>query len=252
MSQNASEAEACQAVTDFVSEGKYPESENVIASEFPPSALSKELELLSRAREQVEVGSSSHAAGSAPSLSPIAADFCSREQKEISFQSRDDAFDADGWMSQAKQLHADIERSRFTAREIVAQHEKTGHLKSKVVDAAAKVELIHTEIAFNNAVTSTLEEVQRLCKQLDAGRLALSRLQVSVAIDTLESTTEALKKDSAFTSTNLKNILSRNIAELQQKVVEHLRMRWDEQLKIDKDKGKFQVEAVEGKESTFD
>lgn len=55
MSQEASEKDVCQAVLDFVSGGRYPESENVIASEFPTSALSKELELISKARDQVEV-----------------------------------------------------------------------------------------------------------------------------------------------------------------------------------------------------
>lgn len=50
----ASEAEVCQAVLGFVTEGTYPE-ENVVAAEFPTTALAKELELISQAREQVEV-----------------------------------------------------------------------------------------------------------------------------------------------------------------------------------------------------
>lgn len=55
----ASEGELCQAVLDFVTEGAYPE-ENVVAAEFPTTALAKELELISRAREQVEVSNSSN------------------------------------------------------------------------------------------------------------------------------------------------------------------------------------------------
>lgn len=53
MSQ-ASEAEICQAVLGFVTEGAYPE-ENVVAAKFPAAALTKELELIAQAREQVEV-----------------------------------------------------------------------------------------------------------------------------------------------------------------------------------------------------
>lgn len=49
-----SEGEVCQAVLDFVTEGTYPE-ENVVAAEFPTTALAKELELIAKAREQVEV-----------------------------------------------------------------------------------------------------------------------------------------------------------------------------------------------------
>lgn len=40
---------------DFVSEGTHPRSENISVAEFPLSVLSKELELISEARQQVEV-----------------------------------------------------------------------------------------------------------------------------------------------------------------------------------------------------
>lgn len=51
----APDGEVCQSVLDFVTEGTYPASENVAGSEFPASALSQELELIYKAREQVEV-----------------------------------------------------------------------------------------------------------------------------------------------------------------------------------------------------
>ena len=44
----------CQAVLGFVTEGTYPE-ERVVAGKFPAAALARELELISKAREQVEV-----------------------------------------------------------------------------------------------------------------------------------------------------------------------------------------------------
>ncbi|PIG88297.1 centromere/kinetochore protein zw10 [Aspergillus arachidicola] len=172
MAHKASEQEICQSVLGFVTEGTYPTSENVIAAEFPVSALAKELGLISKARKEVEA--------------------------EITALSRDNDFDADGWISQAKQLHADIERSRVTAREIVAQHENTNPLQLKVEDAAAKFHLVETEIAFNQAVTHTLEEVQRLCQRLDAGRAILGEGQVMEAIETLETTEQAIKRDNLF------------------------------------------------------
>lgn len=55
MPPQASEQEICQSVLHFVTEGIYPGSEEVIASAFPTSALATELELLTKAREQVEV-----------------------------------------------------------------------------------------------------------------------------------------------------------------------------------------------------
>ncbi|RAQ49936.1 centromere/kinetochore protein zw10 [Aspergillus flavus] len=208
MAHKASEQEICQSVLGFVTEGTYPTSENVIAAEFPVSALAKELELISKAREEVEA--------------------------DITTLSRDNDFDADGWISQAKQLHADIERSRVTAREIVAQHENTNPLQLKVEDAAAKFQLVETEIAFNQAVTHTLEEVQRLCQRLDAGRAILGEGQVMDAIETLEATEQAIKRDNLFSNTTVMHVLLENVGELRREIAEYLRARWSKQLNVDR------------------
>ncbi|GLB03249.1 hypothetical protein AtubIFM57258_007826 [Aspergillus tubingensis] len=215
MSAKVSEQDIGQSVLDFVTDGTYPGSEQVVASDFSGSILVKELELISKAREQVEA--------------------------EINFLSRENNFDADGWISQAKQLHADIERSRVTAREIVEQHEKTQPLQLKVEDASAKVGLIETEIAFNQAVTSALTEVQKLCKQLDDGRAALGEGRTMAAIDTLESTEHAVKRSSHFTNTNVLHILLENAAGLRKDIMEAVRNRWNEQLHIDKTEGKLTI-----------
>lgn len=48
--------EISQAVLGFVTEGVYPE-EKIVAAKFPAAALVTELDLISQAREQVEVSS---------------------------------------------------------------------------------------------------------------------------------------------------------------------------------------------------
>ncbi|GAB1217682.1 hypothetical protein ATERTT37_006923 [Aspergillus terreus] len=216
-----SEQDICSSVLEFVTEGGYPASEKVVAAEFPVSALSEELDLLGKAREQVEA--------------------------EISSLSRENDFDADGWISQAKQLHADIERSRVTAREIVEQHEHTKPLRLKVEDAAAKVQLIETEIAFNQAVTDTLEEVQRLCQQLDAGRATLAEGKIMNAIDTLEETEKAVRSESLITNTNVSHVLLETVSDLRREITDFLRNRWTEQLRVDKRNGKLTVSASPGR-----
>jgi centromere/kinetochore protein ZW10 len=50
-----SEGQLCQSVLDFVTQSAYPDSEDVIASELPASALPEALHSISRAREQAEV-----------------------------------------------------------------------------------------------------------------------------------------------------------------------------------------------------
>jgi centromere/kinetochore protein ZW10 len=171
------------------------------------------------------------------------------QQNEISSLSSENTFDADDWIVQAKQLHADIERSRVTARDIVAQHEHTKPLEAKVEDASAKVGLIETEIAFNQAVAETLEEVQRLCQQLDSGRTALANGQITTAIDQLEVTDTAIGGDTFFTNTNVMSILSLEVSRLRQEIEEALRLRWSEQLKVDQEKGEFRIIKKEGADS---
>ncbi|GFF28747.1 centromere/kinetochore protein zw10 homolog [Aspergillus udagawae] len=215
MSPQASEQKIYQSVLDFVTEGTFPGSEDVVSSVFPTSALATELELISNAREQVEA--------------------------EINSLSRENDFDADGWISQAKQLHADIERSRLTAREIVAQHENTRPLQLKVEDASAKVRLIQTEIAFNQAVTRTLEEVQGLCQRLSAGRTDLAEGRIMAAINTVNAVEDTVHKDSLFANTNVKHILVQNVAELRKQITEDLRCRWNNLLKVDREASSFEV-----------
>ncbi|KXG52604.1 uncharacterized protein PGRI_088880 [Penicillium griseofulvum] len=214
----ANTEELCQAVLGFVTEGTYPE-ESVVAGKFPAAALARELELISKAREQVE--------------------------NEISSLSRENTtFDADDWIIQAKQLHADIERSRLTAREIVAQHEHTEPLQAKVEDARAKVALVETEIAFNEAVAGTLEEVHRLCQQLEIGRAALRNGQITTAIEQLESTDAAVGKDAFFTNTNVMGILSDEVSLLRSEISQALRSRWADQLNVDRQQGEFHVSSA--------
>ena len=137
----------------------------------------------------------------------------------------------------------------MTAREIVAQHEQTSPLRSKVEDASAKVGLIETEIAFNQAVAETLEDVQRLCQQLDNGRSALANGQLTAAIEQLESTKAAIGTDAFFTNTNVMSILTLEMARFREQIEDTLRLRWQEQLKVDRQRGAFLVTMGDGADS---
>ncbi|KAL4755297.1 hypothetical protein BDW72DRAFT_200302 [Aspergillus terricola var. indicus] len=209
------EEEICEAVLDFVSEGTYPDSELVVAAEFPLSALAKELELITQTRDEVEA--------------------------EISSLSQDNDFDIDAWILQAKQLHSDLEQSRLTAREIVKQHEKTSQLQLKVEDAGAKVELVEREIVFNRAVTDTLEQVQGLCQQLDAIRPLDQHGKITAAIDKLEAIEHAINLDSCFKKTNVMMLLTENVVTMRREIVESVRGRWQRHLELDSKKGKLVI-----------
>lgn len=117
----------------------------------------------------------------------------------------------------------------------------------KVEDAAAKVGLIETEIAFNKAVTETLEEVQGLCQQLDEGRATLRDGQIMAAIDAWEAADKEIKRDSLYTNTNVMHILSENAAAFRREIEGSVRLRWCDQLVLDKQKGKLTISKDGGK-----
>lgn len=111
------------------------------------------------------------------------------------------------------------------------------------------VGLIETEITFNQAVTDTLEEVQRLSQQLESGHAALQNGQISIAIDGLQAIDEAIGKDTIFSNTNVMSILSIEVSRFRQEIEEALRLRWAEQLKIDRQKGEFKKSTDDGADS---
>lgn len=122
------------------------------------------------------------------------------------------------------------------------QHENTTPLQLKVEDAAAKVGLIETEIAFNQAVTSALEEVQGLCRQLEDGRSALGEGRIMAVIDTLEAAELAMRQNDHFANTNVLHVLLENVAGLRKQVVDVILSQWNEQLKIERREGKLTVQ----------
>ncbi|KAL3472189.1 hypothetical protein BJX99DRAFT_262499 [Aspergillus californicus] len=215
MSNQPSEQEICKAILDFAADGSYPNSEQVVAADCPLPVLSKELELITEARDQVKT--------------------------EIGSLSRENDYSAEDWISQAKQLHIDLERSRLTAREIVKQHENTSPLRLKAHDAAAKVNLIEKEIVFNQAVTNTLEEVQNLCQRLDAARNICRGGQIMAAIDSLEAIEHSVNQDSCFNNTNVMELLLENVATLRREIVAFLHTRWNKDLQLDQKKGELVV-----------
>lgn len=137
----------------------------------------------------------------------------------------------------------------MTAREIVEQHGQTDPIRSEVEDASAKVGLIETEIAFNEAVAGTLEVVQRLCHQLEAARASLARGKIAAAIEQLEAIQAALGDDTFFANTNVMSILTIEGSRLRQEVEEAVRLRWSQQLNVDRQKGEIRIEKTQGPDS---
>ena len=85
------------AILRYVDTGAYPESEDVVTADLQPNALANILEELRKEQHDVK--------------------------QEIRSLSSKTAPDIDTWISRAKELQVDIQRSRETARQIVAEAE---------------------------------------------------------------------------------------------------------------------------------
>lgn len=90
--------------------------------------------------------------------------------------------DVDGWIAQAKKLQADIERSKATAREIVAQAQAGKKLQEEADDASSKTGLLEKEVAFSASLFETLERIKAACAILDLAQDAVVHGDIKTAL----------------------------------------------------------------------
>lgn len=57
MPANPPDNDLCQALLDFVADGRFPETDSIVSAEFPAATVSKGLDVISTARAEVEVRS---------------------------------------------------------------------------------------------------------------------------------------------------------------------------------------------------
>lgn len=201
MPSKISEKELGDAILQSVEHGAYPESEDVASAELPPTALPNLLEVIGKAREDVK--------------------------SEIRALSREVAPDVDGWIAQAKQLQADIERSRATAHDIVQQAESGKAQQARVQDAANKVALLENELVFNETLAQTVEQIQSISELLENAQDAAVQDQVTQALDKLEDADEAMAHLGTFENTRVVSILRTRANQLRAAIVENTTECWN-------------------------
>lgn len=145
-------------------------------------------------------------------------------------------------------MHADIERSRETAREIVAQHESTVPLTSAVKDAAAKVQLVQTELAFNEAVTGILDKVKDLSSRINDGLKAVEEERIADAINCADSAEVFLGSADLSAYGGLSSILHESISHLRKSIEELLLLQWTSEVRINKSERTLFINDKPGKD----
>jgi protein transport protein DSL1/ZW10 len=167
-------------------------------------------------------------------------------QEEISTLSEQSGVDVDSWISQAQQLQADIEQSRAATREIVANNEKSKLLQAKIENAAAKVNSVKTEIAFNSALTVALEQLQEVWQRLDRIRTAVNEGHIASAIRSLEHAESVLEGSTFPRASKPTSIIFEELALLRRSSSEILLIHWNSLVRIDRDKGELEISSQKG------
>lgn len=148
------------AILQYVDSGAYPEQEDVVTANLSSDSLAHILQELRKEQNEVK--------------------------QEIRSLSSRTAPDIDTWISRAKELQVDIQRSRDTARQIVAQAEAGRELKAKVEDSGNKVQLLEKEVSFNETLTGTLEHIRFASGVLQQAQDEAVKGRIQAALEKLE------------------------------------------------------------------
>ena len=189
------------AVLNYISHSAYPDSEAVSSADLSSSTLTA---LLSSLREAQEVA-----------------------KNDIRSLSNEAAPDIDAWIARAKELQADILRSRDTARQIVAEAERLEEVKAEVADAGSKVGLLEREVAFNESLAATLEQVRDANGLLESVRDDTVKGDVETAIEKLAEAEAAISDLEKLSHSRAVQVLAQSAEQLKESMRETTTECWD-------------------------
>jgi centromere/kinetochore protein ZW10 len=166
--------------------------------------------------------------------------------------SREAASDVDGWIFQARKLQGDIKRSQDTAKEIV-QHAEEGKANTlRVQDAASKVSLLHTEIAYNESLARVIEQLRDISTLLDSAQEAAVRGHVMYAIERLEDVSSALGSMGPFGSTRVVGVVRSKESQMRKAIIETVTETWNSLLEVDTANNKVSFRDSIERETTIE
>ncbi|KAI1553402.1 hypothetical protein PtrCC142_000009 [Pyrenophora tritici-repentis] len=226
MPSQVSDAQLGDALLQTVAYKRPPQDEDVASAAVPSSALPKLLEVVHKAREDTK--------------------------DEVRRLSREAAPDVDGWIAQARKLQDDIKRSQDTAKEIVQQAKAGAEVTARVQDAASKVSLLHSEIAYNESLSQAVEQLRDISTLLDSAQNAAVNGHVIHAINTLEDADGAFKRLGPFTTTRVVGVLKNKEETLKKAIVETVTDSWNGLVSVDNTNHKISLHQSIQREATID
>ncbi|KAF2454783.1 hypothetical protein BDY21DRAFT_290610 [Lineolata rhizophorae] len=174
MAHTPTDDELATAVLQFVDQGTFPESEAIASADVRGGTLPKVLEALSKARED------------AKAMFP--------KQTELRTLSRTAAPTTTAWLTRARALESALATSRATASSIVASAHDSASLTAAVDDAQARVNLLESELVFNERVEASLEAVAGIAALLDEAQEDALRDELVRALENVEEAVETMER----------------------------------------------------------
>ncbi|KAH0542240.1 hypothetical protein FGG08_003362 [Glutinoglossum americanum] len=204
-----------EAVLNSVQYGVYPDSEEIISADVPASALPVVLEILDRARNDIK--------------------------SDIRGLSSDAAPDIDDWISQASQLHVDIEKSKEVAHGILQRAEGQKELQEKLQDATSKLELLRGEVRFNETLTETLEQIYTIQKSLEQVQEDALADRLAEAIGKLDKVDGDITRLQSIENATAVGLLRDRATDLRRAIVENVSDYWDALIEADRYEGRITI-----------
>lgn len=199
--QKTMSAPLTSAILRYVDTGVYPESEEVITTDLQPNALANILKELRKEQDDVK--------------------------QEIRSLSSKTAPDIDTWISRAKEIQVDIQRSRETARQIVAEAEAGKELKAKVQDSGNKVALLEKEVSFNEALTGTLEHIRFASGILNQAQDEAVKGRIQTALAKLEDAESSIGGLQGMEGSKSVSILTKRAETLRENLRDSAHSGWN-------------------------
>jgi protein transport protein DSL1/ZW10 len=164
-------------------------------------------------------------------------------QTDIRGLGQTNSSDVDEWVTRARQLQHDIEKSQAIAREIVKNHEDGNVLARTELEAKAKSELLQSEISFNQALESSLEELKALDIALGE---AEKKIHSNSLVELAGNIGELFARTEHLTDGLAKDIVRGRLKRVQDALVEGLLVAAISMVDFDKASGQQQVTVNHG------
>ncbi|KAH9905055.1 Centromere/kinetochore Zw10-domain-containing protein [Xylariomycetidae sp. FL2044] len=196
-----------QALVDFSLNGTFPE-EDVSSSQIAGANLAPALESLAAAKTKLE--------------------------SEIHQINQETADDVNQWITNAKSLQDDINRTRSWANEIVRRSEAPDVSGKTIQEAQDKVEFLRKETTYNKQLYHTLQNIKKVNLVLDQVEQARDQRRILDSLHLLEKSWAALDDIPVSKSCRVMKLLDLRAYELKSSVHDVFDHVWNRLLQVDK------------------